>query len=209
MKNILLISALLCVSLSPTLAQESPELNSDSLQLKVAHDKSTLSGFELFMKDRYYGFYLNASYDKHFSFGVGYYLHDYFVSPYRKFPTPSFETNLNYHLDGYLFHNFSILVPLLISPSLSLCTYTNFDKTSVFLRPGIGINAAVVSISYNFNWLSSDALELQSNHHFSLIYRFGIAKNLWKLTGDPLQSQYDRRKLKKKERKARKGKANS
>lgn len=169
----------------------------DSLKLRIQNEKDSLPPFDLFMKDRVYGLSFNSTYDNNVSFGVGYYFYSDMFSPYRKFPWPSFETNLNYHLDGFLFHNLSIQIPFLISPALNLSTYTDFDKTSVFLRPGIGINAWIANINYNFNWLESDNLGISTKHNISIYFRLGIPRNVWKETDDIYQSQYDRRELKK------------
>ena len=174
------------------------ETDCDSLKLRIQNEKDSLPKFDLFMKDRVYGLSFNSTYDNNASFGLGYYFYSDMFSPYRKFPWPSFETNLNYHLDGYLMHNLSIQIPFVITPALNLSTYTDFDKTSVFLRPGIGINTWIVNANYNFNWFESDKLGISTKHNFSLYFRLGIPKNVWRETDDIYQSQYDRRKLKKK-----------
>lgn len=151
----------------------------DSLKLKIQRDKDSLPKFDLFMKDRVYGLSFNGAYDKNYSFGIGYYLYADLFSKYRRIPSPSFETNLNYHIDGYLFHNFTIKIPFLIAPSLSLCTYSDFKKTSVFVRPGIGIDAWIVNINYSTNWITADQLGIATKHNFSIYFRLGIVKNVW------------------------------
>lgn len=187
---------LLSILVSLYSAVHGQETNCDSLNLRIQNERDSLPRFDLFMKDRFYGLSFNSTYDKNISFGLGYYFYTDVFSPYRKFPWPSFETNLNYHLDGHLLHNLSIQIPFLISPTLNISTYTNFDKTSVFLRPGIGINAWFSHINYNFSWLESDGLGVSTKHNLSLYFRLGIPKNVWRETDDIYQSQYDRRKLK-------------
>jgi hypothetical protein len=125
-----------------------------------------------------------------------------FFSEFRKLPKLSFETHVNYHLDGYLMHNFAVKTPLLISPVLNLFTYTDFNKTSVMLRPGIGLDAAIISISYDFNWLESDNIGLNTKHNFSLFYRFGMAEHMWR-NPHYYKSQYDLRKVKRKKGRTR------
>jgi len=190
--------ALFSILLSLHFAVYGQEADCDSLKIRIQNEKDSLSRFGFFMKDRVYGLSFNSTYDNNVSFGLGYYFYSDIFSPYRKLPWPSFETNVNYHLDGFLMHNLSIQIPFLITPALNVSTYTDFDKTSVFLRPGIGINAWIVNVNYNFNWLESDDLGISTKHNFSLYFRLGIPKNVWKETDDIYQSQYDRKKLKKK-----------
>ena len=151
----------------------------DSLKLKIKHDKDTLPKFDVFMKDRWYGISFNSMHDKNYSFGVGYYLYSV-SSRYRHLPSPSFETNINYQLNGYLYHNFTIKIPLLIEPSLNFCTYTDFKNTSFFIRPGLGLDAWVVNINYYFNFRGIDNIGINSKHNISLYIRPGIIKNVWK-----------------------------
>jgi hypothetical protein len=147
------------------------------------------------MKDRIYGVSFNGTYDKNYSFGIGYYLYSDLFSKYRRIPSPSFETNINYHLDRYLYHNFTIKIPFLIAPSLSFCTYTDFSKTSFFVRPGIGVDAWIANINYNRNWTVADNLGIATKHNFSIYFRLGIVKNVWKDSNINL-SQWDKHKLK-------------
>jgi hypothetical protein len=172
-------------------------LDCDSLKIKIQHDKDSLPKFDLFMKDRFYGVSFNSVYDKNYSFGIGYYLYADMFSKYRRIPSPSYETNINYHLDGYLYHSLTIKIPFLIAPSLSFCSYTDFSNTSFFVRPGIGIDAWVANINYSPNWLVADNLGIATKHNFSAYFRLGIIKNVWKDSRINL-SQWDKHKLKRK-----------
>lgn len=169
-------------------------LDCDSLKLKIQHDKDSLPKFDLFMKDRFYGLSFNGTYDENYSFGIGYYLYTNMFGDYRKIGSPSFETSINYHLDGYLYHNFTVKVPFLITPSLSLCTYTDFNKISFFVRPGIGIDAFIAEINYSRNWTVADNLEIATKHNLTAYFRLGIIKNVWH-DPDLNSSQWDRHKL--------------
>ena len=171
-------------------------INCDSLKQHIQHERDSLPKFDFFMKDRVYGLSFNGSYDKNYSVGIGYYLYTDMFSKYRRIPSPSFETNINYHFDGYLNYNLSIKIPFLIAPALSFCTYTDFYKSSFFIKPGIGIDAWIANINYNYNWLGTDNLGIATKHNFSIYVRLGIIKNVWKNTDSSL-SQWDKHKRKK------------
>lgn len=193
-QKLLLISICLILSL---ITHAQVETDCDSLKLKIQHDKDSLPKFDVFMKDRLYGLSFNATYDKNYAFGAGYYLYADLFSRYRRIPSPSLETNINYHLDGYLYHTLTVKIPLLISPSLSFCTYTDFNKASFFVRPGIGIDVWIVNMNYSQNWTVVDNLEMATKHNFSLYFRLGIIQNTWK-DADIDVSQWDKHKAKQK-----------
>lgn len=195
MKHVLyLIFALLIFRMT---AMGQVQSNCDSLKIEVLRERDSLHRFDLFMKDRVYGVSFNGSFDKNYSFGIGYYLYSDFLSRYRRIPSPSFESDINYHLDGYVYHNLTLKIPLLISPSLSFCTYTDLNNTSFFIRPGVGIDAWVASINYSRNWVIMDNLGLETKHNISIYFRLGIMRNVWRDSNTNL-SQWDKHKLNRK-----------
>lgn len=187
-----LLTIFLFLTLQITTIAQSKICDCDSLILTLKNN-DTIPRFQVFMKDNIYGISFNSSLDKNYSFGVGAYLNTNTVNTCKSFRSLALETNINYHLDGYLMHNLSFSFPTLITPSLSVTSYSNFDKSSVFLRPGIGINTLIIQLSYNFNLLEEDNLNLATKHNFSLYYRLGMNKNVWKHDSSNCISQYDKR----------------
>jgi hypothetical protein len=170
----------------------------DSLKLARQIERDTLSNFELLMKDTYYGPSFNTTYDTDFSFGIGYYVFRGGFN-YIKFPLPSVETSINYHLSGYLYHGLSLRMPFLITPTFDFITYTDFKNTSCMYRPGIGIDAWIAGVYYSWNKGFNDNTLPFSKHTISLYFRIGIVKNVWKSDGkyDIDVSQWEKRKLRK------------